>query len=212
MAEETFFADIPMFNSFPFLFQPRPSDTKKPDGTPDYVTYETTGCIVADHPIWLEWEARVRACALRVLREKFGPTAQFGVGGFHSPFRPDTDFDLAKYPNYAGKIMLPMRSRSGNGRTGEVDLVDVSGYKLTDPKSLYPGCIIVPSFGFYAYNNEKRKGVSGALRCVRKIADSTPWVTIASAERDYKGFDPSKYKEIDNSAMYAGSGSALDDA
>lgn len=204
MVEQTYFCDIPAFASFPYLFKPRDSDAKDEQGKPKYVTYEVTACVVKDHPIWLKFEKQVKALALRVLREKFGDKAEFGKA-FHSPFSDgDTDKDLDKYPQYAGKIIIPMRSRSGNNRTGEVDLVDVDGHKLTDERSIYAGCIIVPSFGFYAYDNPKRRGVSAGLRCVRKIADSTPWVSIASAERDYKNFDKSQYAEITNDQMYAG--------
>jgi hypothetical protein len=197
--ELTFFNEIPMFASFPYLFEPRTTDI---EGRPlGYDMFEVTGVINPQHPMWLKFETQVKALALRVLREKFGPKAEFGKG-YRDPFTDGNTKDLDKYPNYKDRILFPMKS---NNRA--VDLVDIQGFKLTDKRSIYPGCIIVPSFGFYAYNNVS-KGVSGALRCVMKIADSTPWVTIASAERDFKGFDASQYEEIDNSQMYAGSGMA----
>ena len=106
---------------------------------------------------------------------------------WHSTFRdgddPDEDLDLEEYPEYIGHYFMNVKSKTKPG------LVDENRDPIIDGNEIYSGCYANVSLNGFAYNTQGNKGVSFALRAVRKVADGDYLGGRSNADEDFDDMD-----------------------
>lgn len=188
---EGVFNDIPARACWVYLTEPRRDKKTGELGR----AYEMTAVIDPADRFWQRREKSVRQAALDCLQNKFGTKAQFGKT-YRSPFKESHDNeDLIKYPYYEGKIVLALKSYDRPVPVTDFENIAIPHNLIK--KEIYSGCVVIPTFGFYNYDNES-KGVTGALMCVRKLANATPFKGSINPDQAYKGVDMTQYNVDDN--------------
>lgn len=81
----------------------------------------------------------------------------------------DGDEAADEYPEQAGHIFAWVR-RMGFNKDIAPTVLDVDGTEMLDPTDIYSGCYARVSLEAFAYSGQK-KGVTFALRAVKKVAD-----------------------------------------
>lgn len=71
-------------------------------------------------------------------------------------------------------------------------LIDKDRQEIVDPREIYSGCYAQVSFDVFAYNTRGNKGISTALRAVRKIRDGEPLGGFSPVDPD------SEFDDVDD--------------
>jgi hypothetical protein len=138
--------------------------------------------------------------AQAALIKKFGDKAQWGKV-HKSPFRKGTpdEYDLDKYPEYAGKIICNLKSY--NEAPGVVKLADPVPVAIKDQSEFYAGCYAMATVTAFGWDVNGNKGVTFSLQNVCKIKDGVRLGNSRSApEGDFKELKAADFG-IDNSEM-----------
>lgn len=126
----------------------------------------------------------------QVLQEKFGATK---TPILRLPFREgvqtvkvgDGGYDLEKYPEYEGKIIVTASSKGI-----QPGIIDAKKQDILDPKELYSGIYARASLTAFYYNNSGGKGVAFGLQNFQKCRDGEPLGGVrGKAENDFDEFE-----------------------
>lgn len=126
---------------------------------------------------------------MQAVEEKWGKNPP---RSFKSPFRRGEwqtedypqGYDLDKYPDYEGKIIVACRSYKQ-----QPGMVDAQLNPILDPKEIYSGMWGRATVTAYAYDNKGGKGVSFGLQNFQKVKDGEPLgAGRTKAENDFEAF------------------------
>lgn len=113
-------------------------------------------------------------------------------GRFQVPWRrfEEDDEMVEKYgePFAAGKTLITLKTNKDN----PPGIVDARAKPIMNRRDFYSGAICRATYGIYAYEVGKNKGVSLLLNNVQKLEDGTRLAGRPSAEDD---FDPVDYDD-----------------
>lgn len=152
----------------------------------------------------------MKALAERLLKEKWPAQKR---SAFRWPFRQGTEdeFDLVKHPEYAGKIIVSLRSyaddiKAYDPQRGEilvspVKIVGPDKKPILDQSQFYSGCYAVASVSAYVYDTQGNRGVSFGLNHLMKIKDGDPLGRSSDPEKDFEAINVEDYG-VDNSVMF----------
>lgn len=167
--------------SYCHLFTPTESDTGK-------LVYGVTMIFEPDADI-----SALRSIAKAAKIKKFGKDFQ---GKLRSPFRkgePD-EFDLAKYPEYEGKLIVAARSYGQ-----QPSVVGRDRQPILDQSLVYSGCYGVAYVTAFAYDHPKGgKGISIGLQHFMKTRDGEPLISRVSADDAFEGVSLPDLPETDS--------------
>ncbi len=106
--------------------------------------------------------------------------------GFKAAIRDgDKEYDLEKYPEYAGHFIIGANAYTKPG------VLDENGNKMIDHDELYSGCYARVSCNFYVYGDKpgsKSKGIACGLNNIMKTGDGEPFGGRSNAESDFAEF------------------------
>lgn len=132
----------------------------------------------------------LKKAAAAVAEAKFGAQWQDGVrsGKIQWPFRNDED---KGYPK--GSVFINVRSEEKPGIVSRVKGPDGKPTPITDPKEMYPGCIVRATITAFAYEFRQggtgpvmKKGVSFGLNNIQKLDEGTRLDNRVAAEDDFE--------------------------
>jgi len=94
---------------------------------------------------------------------------------WRNPMRKADEFDPEKYPEYEGHWVIKANNKRDLPAVFEA-AKDAKGnlIPITNPREIYPGCVVRVKFDVYAYKGEF-EGAGFSLRLVQKIADMEPF-------------------------------------
>lgn len=145
--------------SYPFLFEPQ----KEEDGTPG--KYSAAFLFMTEDGI----EA-LNELVLETAKGKWGDKAADMLikGKLRHPIRRDTE-DRG-FPD--GVVaFFNARSKTAPGVVSKYPGPDGKPIRITDPKDIYPGCIVRASVSAFAYDRDGNKGIGLGLNNVQKLED-----------------------------------------
>lgn len=161
----------PVFRlSFPHLFQQRQSTD---GGNPHYAA---TMIFDPDCDFSLIWKL------MQDVATKAHPN---GVpGNFKWGLREDHTFDLAKRPEYEGKIIC--NAKNYGMQPGVI--YQEGGQDILDPRELYAGCYCRGVITAFAYQTKGNVGASICVEGVMKVRDGEALASKSDPQKDFAGF------------------------
>lgn len=110
---------------------------------------------------------------------------------FRSPFRPGSDKDVEKYPEFAGDVtFINVKSKKKPGLVaGYVDPQTGKLKVIEDDTEVFNGCYVRLSLTCYAYEVKGNAGVSFGLRNVQKVRDGDMFSAGVRAVDDFDVVD-----------------------
>lgn len=192
--------------SFPHLITPREKDSGGK-------SFEATGIFLNPNAMTPQDQAKWVAMlelAKRAKLKKFPKSATTPIPQFHQPFRYGTpeEYDLTKYPEYAGMVIAPMRSNNRPVGVCKLPFVNGKPTPVSDPMELYAGCYCIARVTAYAYDSHGKKGVTFGLQSIMKVREGEPLITLSNPDEDFKDVDPADFG-VDNAAMFEQDGGLL---
>lgn len=180
----------PVFRvSYSHVFVPQPAKND-----PNKLIYSITGIFEPDADL-----SEMKRIAQEAKAKKWPDLGV--IPKFKNPFRMGTpdEYDLAKNPEYDGKIIISMRSY--NRAVAVVYGPDKKAFEIHEREKFYSGCYAIANVSAFAFDGES-KGVSFGLNSVWKIKDGEPLAASHNPESDFAEVKLSDYG-IDNSAQFA---------
>lgn len=115
--------------------------------------------------------------------EKTGKLKGTKLGNFRNALirDGDEDFDLDKYPEYAGHFIVTASSKQ------KPVVLDKYKNEITDENEVYSGVYARVQLNIFAYNN-KSKGISAGLNAVQVVAKGEPFASHVSVD-DFDEWD-----------------------
>lgn len=113
------------------------------------------------------------------------------TGYIKSPFRKGVakdennpiGYDLDKNPEYAGMIIVPLKSINQPVQPLKPDKTD---FTAEERAGFYAGCYADAFVTCYYYKNES-EGISFSLQSLRKTRDGAPFGRVLDGKKDYEG-------------------------
>jgi hypothetical protein len=150
--------------SFPEIFELKSSE-RFPDRKPEC---SITLLVSEGDPMAKELAGMIKG----VMTAKFNGKIPYK---WRNPMRKAEEFDPEKYPEYAGHWVLKINNKRDLPAVFGPEK-DIKGnlVPITNPREIYPGCVVRVKFDVYAYSGEF-EGAGLSLRLVQKIADMEPF-------------------------------------
>jgi hypothetical protein len=116
-----------------------------------------------------------------------------GVGIEESP----DGYDLEKYPEYAGKVIVGMKSYGRPIKLvyNRIDSETTQRVPIEDEEDFYSGCYARAAVSFFTYDRNGNKGVSVGVTSVVKIKDGEHLGSVADPTRDFAAIKPEEIEE-----------------
>lgn len=132
---------------------------------------------------------KIHAAILEAMTEKWGPDKKKWPPKAKSPLRLQDEKEITDPET--GKKSLPNGLEYGayfmNLKTAEKPaVVDEDVQPIIDSSQIYPGCKMIASVNFYAYDQKGNRGVGVGLNNIQKVADGNPLVNRPKPEDDFK--------------------------
>jgi hypothetical protein len=169
------------------LFEPKIETRKnKKTGKTSEVELYSLSLILEPDADLTDLKALVQEAKAEYIKKKGDP------GYMRSPFRRGVQksdeyplgYDLAKNPEYEGKIII-----SATSQKIRPDVRDANVQPILDPSQVYSGCYGRMSVVAFAYDGES-KGITFGLQNVQKVRDGEPLgVKRSKAEDDFTAFE-----------------------
>lgn len=131
------------------------------------------------------------------------------IGGVKMPFRDGNTFDLDKYPDYEGMIVVRAASTEK-----PVGVINRHKQEITDPQDFYSGCYAVATVSAYAYGLKpnrdgvmpKAKGITFGLHNIMVLRKGEPLGGgHTPADKDFEALDVSQFAEDEpNEDVFSG--------
>lgn len=131
----------------------------------------------------------MKEAAARAMKEEWGDKPPANL---RSPFRPGTDKDLEKFPEFGdGVTFINVKTKKKPGIVAAyIDPATGKPKIIADDTEIYNGCKVRLSMTVYAYKVKGNAGVSFGLRNVQKLEDGTPFSSGGiKAEDDFDAVD-----------------------
>ena len=132
--------------------------------------------------------AEMQKAAQQAARAEWGDKIPSNL---RSPFRPGTDKDLDKYPEFGnGATFINVKTKKKPGLVhGFVDPATGKLKVIEDDTEIYNGCFVRLSLTCYGYEVKGNRGVSFGLRNVQKVRDGEAFASGVRAEDDFDAVD-----------------------